>query len=65
MGMRERGFWRYAVLGVWVNTKQDPGARQKVVYSRREAPPLFTETGLGDTKDRACSLRVNKAPFFC
>ena len=37
-----KGFWRYAVLGVWINTKQNPGAGQKVVYSRLEAPPLFT-----------------------
>ena len=63
--VRERGFQRYAVLGVWVNTKQNPGTGQMDVYSGHEAPCLFILDGLGDKTDRACYLRVNKAPYFC
>ena len=50
--MGKRGFWRCTVLGVWLNIKQNPGAGCKVAYSKHEAPPLFTWTGLGDKKDR-------------
>ena len=55
-------------LGVWVNTKQNPDAYRtvgwKVVYSRHEAPPLFTLGNLGEEAGRGNNLRVDKAPFL-
>ena len=47
------------VLGVWVNIKQNPGARQRV-NSRPEALCLFILASLGDRTDKACYLRVNR-----
>ena len=41
MGVGERGFWRDAVLG-FVSIENKILAVWKVVYSRQEAPPLFT-----------------------
>lgn len=49
---------------VWVSIKQNHGARQMDVNGRQEVPCLFIFASLGDKTDRACNLRVNKAPFL-
>ena len=59
----EKGVLGYAVLGIWVNTKQDSGAGWKVVYSKHEALPLFTYTGLGDRKENV--LPQGQQGIFC
>ena len=65
--MREEGVLKiYSVWGFGqYKTKSGRQAVwKKVVYSRREAAPLFIFASLGDETDRGNNLRVNKAPFL-
>ena len=61
MAVGKMGFRIYVVLGcIWVNIKQNPGARRKVVYSKGEAQPVFTETDLGAGKTEHATSRSTK-----
>ena len=55
-------------MGVWVNTKQNPGAGQSggrlFTVDRWEAAPPFILASLGDETDRGNNLRVDKTPFL-
>ena len=51
------------ILGVWVNKKQSPDARQMVVYSRHEVPHLFILASLGDKTEHATSGSTRHLSF--
>ena len=53
-------------LEVWVNTNKiwHGAVGRKVVYSRREAAPLFILASLGHETGRTNNLIVDKAPFL-